>query len=147
MKKLTTAKLLLASLTLVAGSAMAAQGTVYKSPYCGCCKEWVKYMEDHGYEIEVVNMENLNPIKAKLGLRPQLASCHTAVIDGYVFEGHIPVEDINSFLAKKPKLAGLAVPGMPMGSPGMEYGNQKDAYNVLGFTKSGMTMVYNKHNQ
>ncbi|MEI8610771.1 DUF411 domain-containing protein [Enterovibrio norvegicus] len=134
------------SLVLLSTSTLAATGTTYKSPYCGCCKEWVKHMEDNGFDMISEDHVNMDPIKVKFGIKPQLASCHTTVIDGYVFEGHIPASDVKSFLEKKPKLAGLAVPGMPMGSPGMEYGNQKDAYNVVAFSHTGMTMVYNKHN-
>ncbi|MEF1220366.1 DUF411 domain-containing protein, partial [Photobacterium damselae] len=92
--------------------------------------------------------ENLTPVKIKLGLQPQLASCHTAEIEGYTFEGHIPASDIKRFLDKKPKrMIGLAVPGMPMGSPGMEYGDKKDAYDVVAFDKNGKTMVWSRQNQ
>lgn len=140
-------KFLITSAALFSASAFATEVLTYKSPYCGCCTEWVEHMEDAGFTVKVEDHENMNPIKQKLGLTPQLASCHTAVIDGYVFEGHVPAKDIQRFLAEKPNLAGLAVPGMPMGSPGMEYGNEKDPYHVIGFTKNGMTTVYNSYNQ
>ncbi|MDD1794426.1 DUF411 domain-containing protein [Enterovibrio makurazakiensis] len=142
----TLPKLAAFSLALLSASTFAATGITYKSPYCGCCKEWVKHMEDNGFEMTAEDHVNMNPIKQKFGIKPQLASCHTTVIDGYVFEGHIPASDVKKFLAEKPKLAGLAVPGMPMGSPGMEYGDEKDAYDVVGFSHVGMTMIYNSHN-
>lgn len=140
-------KLAALSFALLSTSVFAASGVTYKSPYCGCCKEWVKHMEENGFEMKSEDHVNMNPIKMKLGIKPQLASCHTTVIDGYLFEGHIPASDVKAFLEQKPKLAGLAVPGMPVGSPGMEYGDQKDPYDVIGFTKSGMTMVFNSHNK
>ncbi|MEC6814358.1 DUF411 domain-containing protein [Photobacterium toruni] len=122
-------------------------GTNYLSPYCGCCKEWVTHMKDNGFELENVYQENLTPTKIKLGVLPEYASCHTAQIEGYTFEGHIPAADIKRFLASKPtRMKGLAVGGMPMGSPGMEYGDQKDRYNVVAFDDKGRTMVWASHN-
>jgi len=103
-------------------------------------------MKDHGFHLQVENLDNLHPIKKKLGLTPKLASCHTAVIDGYVFEGHIPASDIQAFLQAKPTdLDGLAVPGMPLGSPGMEYGDKTQAYQVIGFSKAGKTQIFSQH--
>ncbi|CCN85141.1 CopG protein [Vibrio nigripulchritudo SFn27] len=129
-------------------TAMAAQVVTHKSPYCGCCSEWVKHMEEAGFDVEVKDHKNLNPIKQKLGVSPELASCHTAEIEGYVFEGHIPASDIKAFLDNPPKQAvGLAVPGMPLGSPGMEYGDKKDQYDVYAFNKKGHTFVYATHNE
>ncbi|WP_273857114.1 DUF411 domain-containing protein [Photobacterium sp. GSS17] len=123
-------------------------GTNYQSPYCGCCKDWVKHMADNGFKLDVVFEENLTPIKIDKGIRPEYASCHTAVIEGYTFEGHVPAEDIQRFLKEKPaNFIGLAVGGMPMGSPGMEYGDQKDAYDVLAFDKDGNTQVWASHNR
>ncbi|HIF9069551.1 TPA: DUF411 domain-containing protein [Photobacterium damselae] len=142
--------LLMASLFALSTQTMAEtiKGTNYQSPYCGCCKEWVKHMKDNGFDLDIVYEENLTPVKIKLGLQPQLASCHTAEIEGYTFEGHIPASDIKRFLDKKPKrMIGLAVPGMPMGSPGMEYGDKKDAYDVVAFDKNGKTMVWSRQNQ
>lgn len=105
-------------------------------------------MEDNGFKLDMVYEEDLTPIKIKLGLRPEYASCHTAQIEGYTFEGHIPAAEIKRFLENKPeRMIGLAVGGMPMGSPGMEYGDKKDAYEVLAFDKDGHTMVWSRHNQ
>ncbi|MGD8233353.1 DUF411 domain-containing protein [Vibrio sp. TRT 1302] len=133
----------LATLTLISGHALATDVLNHKSPYCGCCTEWTKHMQDAGFTVEEKLHENMNPIKQKLGITPELTSCHTAEINGYVFEGHIPAEDIQAFLENPPRNAkGLAVPGMPMGSPGMEYGNEKDEYSVYAFNEKGQVFEY-----
>lgn len=140
-------KLTFASLLFLTTSAYASTEVMtYKSPYCGCCSEWVEHMEDNGFTVKIEDHENMNPIKEKLGIEPRLASCHTAVIDGYVFEGHIPAEDIKQFLAEPRDFNGLAVPGMPMGSPGMEYGDKKDTYQVIAFKENGKLAIFNTHN-
>ena len=117
---------------------------VYKSRTCGCCKKWVSHIEDFGFESEVHHPANLNKIKSDKGIAPRYQSCHTAVSnDGYVFEGHIPGPIIQRFLAAPPKDAiGLAVPGMPVGSPGMEVGDRHDEYDVLLLSKDGGHTVY-----
>ncbi|RJX71644.1 DUF411 domain-containing protein [Vibrio sinensis] len=142
-------KLKTLSLMLIMGASASAHATDvlnYKSPYCGCCTEWTKHMIDAGFNVKEELHENMNPIKQKLGVTPQLASCHTAVINGYVFEGHIPADDIKAFLDNPPKNAkGLTVPGMPMGSPGMEYGDQKDSYAVYAFNERGQTFTYRRY--
>lgn len=135
--------LTLASLALLSGHALAADVINHKSPYCGCCTEWTKHMQEAGFNVEEKLHENMNPIKQQFGITPELASCHTAVIDGYVFEGHIPAQDIKAFLDNPPRNAkGLAVPGMPMGSPGMEYGNKQDEYSVYAFNEQGQVFEY-----
>ena len=117
---------------------------VYKSRTCGCCKKWVSHIEDFGFESEVHHPANLNKIKSDKGIDSRYQSCHTAVSsDGYVFEGHIPGHIIQQFLADPPKDAiGLAVPGMPVGSPGMEVGDRFDPYDVLLLSKDGGHTVY-----
>lgn len=138
-----TKLLALTALTLMSGHALAADVLNHKSPYCGCCTEWTKHMQDAGFTVEEQLHENMNPIKQKLGVTPELASCHTAEINGYVFEGHIPAEDVKAFLENPPRNAkGLAVPGMPMGSPGMEYGDKKDEYSVYAFNEKGQVFEY-----
>ncbi|NUW68251.1 DUF411 domain-containing protein [Vibrio coralliilyticus] len=135
-----------ASLLLLSGHVLAADVLNHKSPYCGCCTEWTKYMQEAGFTVEEKLHDDMNPIKQKLGIKPQLASCHTAEINGFVFEGHVPAQDIKAFLENPPKNAkGLAVPGMPMGSPGMEYGNQKDAYSVYAFNEQGQVFEYRSY--
>ncbi len=130
-------------LMLTSANALAANVLNHKSPYCGCCTEWTKHMQDAGFDVKEQLHEDMNPIKQKLGVTPELASCHTAEINGYVLEGHIPADDIKAFLANPPKNAvGLAVPGMPMGSPGMEYGGKKDEYYVYAFNDKGQVFKY-----
>ncbi|MDA0119413.1 DUF411 domain-containing protein [Vibrio sp. T11.5] len=134
------------SLLLLSGHALAADVLNHKSPYCGCCTEWTKHMQEAGFTVEEKLHDDMNPIKQKLGIKPQLASCHTAEINGFVFEGHVPAQDIKAFLENRPKNAkGLAVPGMPMGSPGMEYGNEKDAYSVYAFNEQGQVFEYRSY--
>ncbi len=117
---------------------------VYKSKTCGCCKKWVDHAEAFGFETAMHHPENLNKVKSDKGISPRYQSCHTAVSKaGYVFEGHIPAEIIQRFLANPPANAiGLAVPGMPVGSPGMEVGNRHDDYDVFLLNKDGSDRVY-----
>ncbi len=93
--------------------------TVYKSPYCGCCGEWVAYLRRRGMAVTVVQKEDMNPIKELAGVPESLASCHTAMVDGYVVEGHVPISAIGRMLSERPQIRGIALPGMPSGSPGM----------------------------
>ena len=118
--------------------------TVYKSPTCKCCNKWVQHLEDNGFNVNTVNKIDMKSIKSKEGVPRQLASCHTAVVGNYVIEGHVPAIDIKRLLKEKPAISGLTVPGMPMGSPGME-GARKDAYNVLTFTKGGDSTVFSQY--
>ena len=117
---------------------------VYKSRTCGCCEQWVEHVETSGIETVVHHPANLNKLKADKGILPRYQSCHTAVSnDGYVFEGHIPAHIIQQFLADPPQNSiGLAVPAMPVGSPGMEMGNRHDDYDVLLLKKDGNAEVY-----
>lgn len=122
-------------------TANATVVTVYKSPTCGCCKEWIKHMQANGFSVKTVDVNNVNPYKLENGISFTLASCHTALVDGYAVEGHVPATDIKRMLKERPAIRGLAVPGMPAGSPGMEQGN-KDHYNVFSFDKAGAISVY-----
>ena len=141
---------------LVGGSAAVARAlhaaakpvtlTVYKSPTCGCCVKWVEHLRAQP-TIRVVtkDMEDIDSVKAQLGVPASLGSCHTGVAAGYVFEGHVPGDLVARVLRERPRgLAGLAVPGMPVGSPGMEVGKRKDPYDVVAFMKDGTTRVYAK---
>jgi hypothetical protein len=119
--------------------------TVYRSPTCGCCKGWIDHLRAHGFEVTDVEREDVNPTKQQLGLPQELASCHTAVIDGYVIEGHVPADDIKRLVAEKPELAGLSVPGMPVGPPGMEMGARKDPFAVIGFDREGNVEPYRQY--
>lgn len=133
-----------AAMARVEAVAPAPVVTVYKSPTCGCCTKWVDHMRAAGFTVEVHDMDNVNPLKDEVGVPNALRSCHTAVVNGYTLEGHVPADLVQKLLKEKPKtVAGLAVPGMPMGSPGME-GPRKDAYDVVAYTAGGKTSVYAK---
>ena len=125
-------------------AAVAQDVTVYKSPSCGCCVGWIEHLQAHGFKVKVEHPEDMGAVKQSLGLKRELASCHTATVGGYVVEGHVPASDIKRLLVEKPAVAGLAVPGMPMGSPGME-GPRKDPYEVLTFDRQGRVQVFSRH--
>ena len=122
---------------------------VYKSPSCGCCNKWIDHLKDSHFEIEQHNQSNLSAFKAQHGIAPSFQSCHTGVsADGYVFEGHIPAKIIQQFLTEKPAGAiGLSVPGMPVGSPGMEMDSRFQPYQVLLLTAGGGSEIYAQINQ
>ena len=126
---------------LAPNSVQASQVTIYKSPTCGCCTKWVSYLERQGFETEVVSTTDLASVHAENGVPHELGSCHTAVVDGYVLEGHVPAAEIKRLLSERPAVAGLAVPGMPAGSPGME-GPVRQRYDVLAFQKDGASVVF-----
>jgi hypothetical protein len=109
---------------------------VYKSPYCGCCGVWVNHMRKAGFSVKVTNMEDLEPIKTRFGVSRDLQSCHTGIVEKYVIEGHVPAADVMRLLQERPTATGLAVPGMPIGSPGMEQGSRKDPYEVILFSRT-----------
>jgi hypothetical protein len=123
-----------------------AQGpaiTVYKTATCGCCGKWVDHMKKAGFAVRTVDTDDLTEVKQASGVPMRLRTCHTALVEGYVIEGHVPADLVERLLKEKPAGAGLAVAGMPMGSPGME-GVRRDAYEVLLFSKDGKTTVYAK---
>jgi hypothetical protein len=115
---------------------------VFKTPTCGCCSLWVEHLKANGFTTKVTDLASLTAIKAQHQVPGTLQSCHTAVVNGYVIEGHVPAADIQRLLKTRPAVAGIAVAGMPAGSPGMEGGGRVDRYNVVSFTKSGETAVY-----
>ena len=136
------------SLILISSSIFAMEGktmTVYKSPFCGCCEKWIDIMKTKGFKIDVIETNEVNNIKQKAGLQAGQTSCHTAFVDGYVIEGHVDYSAIKKMLVEKPNILGITVPGMPIGSPGMEQGNTKQAYNILYVNKDGSTGVYESH--
>jgi hypothetical protein len=139
-------KTLLISLSLFAGSAFAAEMTLYKSPYCGCCQAWAKHVEKAGFTVKVIEQANNHQQHQAHGVTAELASCHTAIIEGYVIEGHVPVADIQRLLKEKPAITGLSVPGMPASSPGMDVPNNSDPYQVIAFSKGGAKSLYNEYN-
>ncbi len=114
---------------------------VTKDPNCGCCNAWAKHLDENGFAVSLVNNPQINRLKAKLGVPAALASCHTAQTEGYVIEGHVPADAIHRLLRDRPKLSGLAVPGMPVGSPGMEVeGTPPETYSVIGFGPGGQSV-------
>ncbi|WP_295009544.1 DUF411 domain-containing protein [uncultured Dechloromonas sp.] len=138
-------------LSLLAGFAVpalaASAGTrvdVWKDPNCGCCGDWVKHLEAEGFAVRVFNT-GADAARRRLGLPDAYASCHTALVDGYVLEGHVPAADVRRLLAERPAAIGLAVPGMPVGSPGMDgsvYGGRRDPYEVLLVRRDGRASVF-----
>ena len=116
--------------------------TVYKSPSCGCCTDWVTYMKGQGFTVEVKDLNDLTDVKRSMGVPAKLESCHTALVGPYVIEGHVPADLVKKILAQQPKIIGLAVPGMPVDAPGM--GNGKTPYDVISWDKSGKTAVFAK---
>ena len=121
-----------------------AQMTVYKTPTCGCCAKWVDHMKAAGFKVQVQDMDDLTEIKQASGVPVKIRTCHTAVVGNYVVEGHVPADLVQKMLTEKPKMTGIAVPGMPIGSPGMESGTEKSPYDVVLFDKTGKTTVYAK---
>lgn len=117
---------------------------VFKSPTCGCCGIWVEHLRKHGFVVNVTEVQDVSPFRTQHKVPAAVASCHTATVAGYVVEGHVPAADIHRLLKEKPKVAGIGVPGMPIGSPGME-GPNPQPYDVLAFTADGTTKVFSTH--
>ncbi len=145
-RSLLAAALATATLNLQAQSLPLVE--VWKDPNCGCCKDWVKHLKVNGFRVKVYDEGN-TAARKRLGLPDKLGSCHTAKVAHYVVEGHVPASDIQRLLRERPQAIGLAVPGMPVGSPGMdgpEYGGRKDLYDVLLVALNGSTRVYQRYN-
>ncbi len=142
-----------ATLAAVVASGTALAGTdaplveVWKSPSCGCCKEWVAHLEANGFRVSAHDEGNTG-MRGRLGIPVALGSCHTALVAGYALEGHVPAGDVQRLLKARPVAIGLAVPGMPVGSPGMDgpaYGGRRDSYQVLLIAKNGSTSVFSSY--
>ena len=143
---LAAAGLSLLTLPLRAAPARAAV-QVWKDPSCGCCGDWVRHLQQHGHTVTVHETGNTT-MRQRLGVAPAYASCHTALVGGYVLEGHVPAREIQRLLAERPNALGLAVPGMPVGSPGMDgpdYQGRKDRYDVLLLLEGGKSRVYQRY--
>ncbi len=123
------------------GAAQAAEITVYKSPWCGCCGEWIEHMRANGFAVTVHEVEDVDPYKARYGVPEALESCHTALVEDYVIEGHVPADLIERLLAERPPVRGLSAPGMPAGSPGMESAG-REPYDIVAFDDRGNTSIY-----
>ncbi|WP_332674325.1 DUF411 domain-containing protein [Aromatoleum sp.] len=118
---------------------------VHKDPNCGCCGKWAEHMRANGFTVKEVATAAMGAVKRDAGVPQALGSCHTARVGGYVVEGHVPAADVKRLLAEKPKVAGLAAPGMPMGSPGMEGAYPADRYDVVAFDADGKSRVFASH--
>ena len=127
--------------------AQTASLEVFKSPTCGCCSAWIEHMAEAGFTVDArdVDQEELWSLKDRAGITAELSSCHTAFIDGYFVEGHVPAEDVRRMLSERPDALGLTVPGMPIGSPGMEMGSEREAYDTLLVLRDGTTDVFQSH--
>ena len=136
---------LAAGLLILSTAAHAATMTVMKSASCGCCAKWIEHAQKHGFDVKVVNVDDIMAVKAKAGVPDELASCHTTMVGGYVVEGHVPAADIKKLLAEKPKAKGIAVAGMPMGAPGMEHADHRQPYQTILFKADGSTAVFASH--
>jgi hypothetical protein len=118
---------------------------VYRSPTCDCCGKWLEHLKKNNFNVKDIVTDDVQVIKDKYGVPKAMASCHTALVDGYVIEGHVPANDIMKLLKTKPKIVGIAVPGMPSGTPGMEMGDRKDSYNVMSFDKENHYQIFNSY--
>lgn len=142
--------MLAGALALIPASACAGPGgtalIVYKSPLCGCCGAWVDHLRASGFDVRVVERDDIAPVARRLGVPDALRSCHTAVAGGYFVEGHVPAADIRRLLRQHPAARGLAVPGMPTGSPGMKHGGQRETFDTLLVARGGSTARFASHN-
>ena len=142
---LAGASALLAPIAFAAGTPRDVE--VWKDPSCGCCKDWVAHLEANGFRVKVHDQGN-NAVRAQLRIDRRYGSCHTAVVGGYALEGHVPASDVHRLLKEKPQALGLAVPGMPVGSPGMDgelYGGRRDTFDVLLLGRDGTATVYSQY--
>ena len=129
----------------VAAQSAAPTLTVYKSATCGCCSKWIAHMREQGFAVKSLDVDDINTVKTTYGVPADAASCHTALVGGYVVEGHVPADTVKRLLREKPKVAGIAAPGMPVGSPGMEVpSGEVEHYSIVSFQKDGKTAVYEK---
>src|SRR6185436_37899 len=134
-------------ITIASGTAPLAQRTApkittYKSPTCGCCSKWVDHMRANGFDVTATNVEDMAAVKQKYGVPDKAGSCHTSVVGDYVIEGHVPADVVKRLLAERPKLAGLATPGMPASAPGMDIPGQP--YTIVAFDRAGQLTVYER---
>ncbi|MCC5644341.1 DUF411 domain-containing protein [Nostoc sp. CHAB 5824] len=123
----------------------ALNATVYHSPDCNCCGGWIDHLKTQGFQITDFSTLDIETVKQKYNVPDHLSSCHTAIVNGYVIEGHVPADDIKRLLQEKPNVAGLSVPQMPVGTPGMEIGNRKDPFSVFAFDRKDSVTVFNKY--
>ena len=144
-KRLLMVHLLTIFLAVWSGASIAADITVYKDPNCGCCSKWATHLRDHSFSVTEVAVDDINMYKSKYNVPANMASCHTAIVEDYVIEGHVPAADILRLLKDRPDILGLTVPGMTLGSPGMEVGDQVQAFDVIAINKDGTTTVFSSY--
>ncbi len=120
----------------------APELVVYKTPTCGCCNAWIDHMRANGFAVRAVDVSDTGPIATQSGVPAGMRSCHTALVEGYAVEGHVPAREVRRLLDERPDIAGLAVPGMPIGSPGMEMGDRRDPYHVIAFNRDGSGGIF-----
>lgn len=126
-------------------SAAAPEMSVFKTRTCGCCSKWVDHMKANGFDVKVTDVPSTAEYRKKYGVPEKLLSCHTAVVNGYAVEGHVPASDVQRLLKTRPKAKGISVPGMPIGSPGMEQGPGRNAYSVILFQEDGRISEFQKY--
>ena len=147
--KLKRNRLLVAALLVLAAAGAGAEPlpevVMHKDPNCGCCGQWAEHLQANGFRVKTVMEDDMQSVKRRFAVPQRLTSCHTAKVGDYVIEGHVPASAIKRLLREKPAVAGLSVPGMPLGSPGMEVPGKKDAYDVVSFDKSGRSAVFESH--
>lgn len=122
-----------------------AEMVVYRSPTCGCCEKWIAHLKQNNFIIKDSVTDNIQAIKTQYGVTAEMASCHTAIVNGYVIEGHVPANDIKTLLKTRPDVIGIAVPGMPSGTPGMEMGGKKEAYDVISFDSKNHNRIVSSY--
>lgn len=140
-----TAITMLMTAPSMAASSKTPEITVYREPSCSCCGGWIAHLAAEGFQPKEIATSNMDTLKQQHGVTNELASCHTAVIQGYVIEGHVPAQDIKHLLAQHPKVAGITVPGMPIGTPGMEDGDRREPFTVFSFDKQGNARAFNHY--
>ncbi len=133
--------------SLLAMPALAAEPemVMYQHPECGCCGKWADHMRENGFRVQQVKTLEMVLVKSEAGVPSELGSCHTATIDGYIVEGHVPASDVQRMLEERPAIVGISAPGMPLGSPGMEGPYPAERYDVIGFDASGSAYVFSSH--
>ena len=144
-----TVGLVVLSVGLLGGAVFRAQQskpaiTVYKTATCGCCSGWVDHLRTNGFDVKAIDVEDIQTVKNTYGVPASLSSCHTAVVGNYTIEGHVPADAVQRLLKERPAVAGIAVAGMPVGSPGMESGDRRDPYSIMSFTREGASAVFDR---
>lgn len=145
MKKLMVVFIMLGFTVVNAYAEEDVDIVVYRSPSCGCCGKWLAHLKENQFNVKDIVTDDVHTIKEKYGVPQQMSSCHTAIVNGYVIEGHVPASDIKKLLQLKPKVVGISVPGMPSGTPGMEMGGRKDPYKVVAFDKENHFQVFSSY--